>query len=88
MISGARLEEPEETTDGRIKVISISKIRKITAIKKNWIENGTRAESIGSNPHSKGEGFSRSMLSFLASPKLAASITEGRMIAKLRIKNI
>ena len=45
---------------GRIKVNSMSKIRKITAIRKNWIENGSRAELIGSNPHSKGEGFSRS----------------------------
>lgn len=42
------------------KTISISKIRKITANKKNRKEKGTRAESLGSNPHSKGEAFSRS----------------------------
>lgn len=45
--------------------ISTSKIKKITAIKKNWIENGIRAELLGSNPHSNGEAFSRSMNLFL-----------------------
>jgi len=57
-------------TAGKIKVNSTSKIRKITAIKKNWIENGRRAELIGSNPHSNGEGFSRSINSFLAKEML------------------
>ena len=37
---------------GRSKVISTSKIRKITAIKKNRKENGNRADPLGSNPHS------------------------------------
>lgn len=46
---------------GNNKAISISKIRKITAIKKNWILNGIRVEFIGSNPHSNGEFFSRSI---------------------------
>lgn len=41
-------------------MISTSKIRKIIAIKKNWMENGRRAEDLGSNPHSKGLLFSRS----------------------------
>lgn len=49
-----------EMIRGRIKVISTSKIRKMTAIKKNWREKGIRAEDFGSNPHSKGELFSRS----------------------------
>lgn len=49
-----------EIIRGRIKVISTSKIRKITAIKKNWREKGIRAEDLGSNPHSKGDLFSRS----------------------------
>jgi len=39
---------------------STSKIRKITANKKKRIEKGTRADPLGSNPHSKGEFFSRS----------------------------
>ena len=37
---------------GRRSVISTSKIKKITAIRKNRIENGKRADPFGSNPHS------------------------------------
>jgi hypothetical protein len=54
---------------GRIKVSSTSKIKKMTAIRKNWVERGRRAELMGSNPHSNGEGFSRSLNSFLARRK-------------------
>lgn len=42
------------------RVISISKIKKIIAIKKNCKEKGIRALVLGSNPHSKGEFFSLS----------------------------
>lgn len=45
-------------------MISTSKIKKIIAIKKNWIEKGIRAELLGSNPHSKGLLFSRSIKLF------------------------
>jgi len=45
---------------GNIKAISTSKIRKIIAIKKNRKEKGNRDELKGSNPHSKGDDFSRS----------------------------
>jgi hypothetical protein len=48
------------TGAGRIRVISTSKIRKITAIKKKRKENGRRPGLLGSNPHSNGDGFSRS----------------------------
>ena len=37
---------------------------KITTITKNRDEKGSRAEFIGSNPHSKGDLFSRSSLIF------------------------
>jgi hypothetical protein len=37
---------------------------KITAIKKNRDEKGSRAEFFGSNPHSNGDLFSRSSLIF------------------------
>jgi hypothetical protein len=57
---------------GRRRTISTSKIRKITAIKKNRRENGSREDLFGSNPHSKGELFSRSTIDFLESR--AASI--------------
>lgn len=50
---------------GKSKAISTSKIRKITAIRKNRVENGSRALLFGSNPHSNGEFFSRSIKVFL-----------------------
>lgn len=51
---------------GKIKAISTSKIKKIIVIKKNRIEKGNREEFIGSNPHSKGDVFSRSFIVFFA----------------------
>ena len=45
---------------GKRREISISKTRKITANKKNRNEKGSRADLLGSKPHSKGELFSRS----------------------------
>lgn len=50
---------------GKIKAISTSKIKKIIAIIKNRIEKGSRVEFEGSNPHSNGELFSRSIRAFL-----------------------
>jgi hypothetical protein len=50
---------------GRRRAISTSKIRKITAIRKNRREKGRREELFGSNPHSKGDLFSRSIIDFL-----------------------
>lgn len=47
-------------TIGSRRVISTSKIRKITEIRKKWDEKGSRGDDFGSNPHSKGEAFSRS----------------------------
>jgi hypothetical protein len=46
----------------------------MTAIKKNRKENGRRDELLGSNPHSKGDLFSRSTMEFLDN-KEARSIT-------------
>ena len=51
---------------GRINAISTSKIKKIIAIKKNRKEKGKREDLLGSNPHSKGELFSRSLIAFFA----------------------
>jgi len=45
---------------GNKSTISTSKIRKIIEIRKNRKEKGRREELLGSNPHSKGEFFSRS----------------------------
>lgn len=49
---------------GRISVISTSKIKKIIVIKKNRKENGSRDDDLGSNPHSNGDLFSRSIKVF------------------------
>lgn len=49
---------------GKIKAISTSKIKKIIVIKKKCKEKGIRADDLGSNPHSNGEHFSRSMNDF------------------------
>jgi hypothetical protein len=43
------------------KTISISKIIKMIPSKKNRSENGIRAVFLGSNPHSNGDDFSRSL---------------------------
>jgi len=69
-------------------VISTSKIKKTTAIRKNWVENGRRADLIGSNPHSKGEGFSRSINSFFEIKKLTAIRSIGIIIKIVNIKTI
>lgn len=50
-----------EIMRGRIKANSISKIKKMIAIKKKCRENGKRGRVFGSNPHSKGLHFSRSI---------------------------
>lgn len=59
---------------GNINAISTSKIKKIIAIKKNWIEKGNRDELKGSNPHSNGVFFSRSKIIFFDN-RLARIIT-------------
>lgn len=51
-------------TNGISKVISISKIKKIRLIRKNWILKGKWLEEIGSNPHSNGDIFSWSIKDF------------------------
>lgn len=45
-------------------MISISKIKKIRLIRKNWILNGKWWVEIGSNPHSNGDIFSWSIKDF------------------------
>lgn len=47
------------------KAISISKTKKTTARTKKRREKGTRALPLGSNPHSKGDLFSRSLNLFI-----------------------
>ena len=42
---------------GRRRAISRSKRRNVMATRKNFIENGRRADPMGSNPHSYGLVF-------------------------------
>jgi len=42
------------------RMISMSNTKNTTAKRKYRVENGSRAVFLGSNPHSKGEDFSRS----------------------------
>jgi len=52
---------------GKIKTSSTSKIKKTKHKRKNRIEKGNRALSLGVNPHSKGLSFSWSLRAFLES---------------------
>jgi hypothetical protein len=64
---------------GRINAISTSKIKKIIAIIKNRKEKGKRDDSEGSNPHSYGDLFSRSINAFFDN-KDASNITIAAII--------
>lgn len=59
-----KFEKGKIITIGSSSAISTSKIKKITAIKKNRSEKGSRDDLLGSNPHSKGDDFSRSIIDF------------------------
>jgi len=73
---------------GRIKVISTSKIKKITATKKNCIENGRREGLLGSYPHSKAEAFSRRTSLLHEINELTKIKTTGTETVIIKIKKI
>ena len=66
----------KEAKAGNKRTISTSKIKKMIAKRKNRKEKGRRADLIGSNPHSKGEFFSRSLRARLEriQPKVITTI--------------
>lgn len=66
---------------GVSRTISMSNTRKITASRKNRREKGTRAEVLGSNPHSKGDSFSRSWLDRVARSHESINTKEERVRA-------
>lgn len=66
---------------GISKTISISNTIKIIASKKNRMENGIRALWFGSNPHSKGEDFSRFIVERMAVIQAIKNTKDGRIIA-------
>lgn len=73
---------------GSKRVISTSKIKKITAIKKNRNEKGSRLDPLGSNPHSYGEFFSRSEIVFFAKIEVIIIIIVESKNVKTEIVNI
>jgi len=72
---------------GISRVISTSKIKKIKLIRKKWILKGGRLLDIGSNPHSKGDDFSRSWKVFLDMVKFS-NINNKEINNKINIYNI
>jgi hypothetical protein len=67
VIQDSMFDDSITTVIGSRSAISTSKIKKITAIRKNRKEKGSRADLFGSNPHSNGDLFSRSSMFFLDS---------------------
>lgn len=70
---------------GNSRAISTSKIMKITAIRKNRDEKGSRAEFFGSNPHSNGDLFSRSSLFFFEISVVRAIMAVDRIIVIIAV---
>ncbi len=71
---------------GRIKAISTSKIKNKIEIVKNRREKDKDFTERGSNPHSKGDIFSRSLVFFLAMIKARTpKIVETKKKQKLRV---
>ena len=74
---------------GISKTISISNTKNIIVIRKNRNEKGDRAFFCGSNPHSKGDNFSRSFSIFFPVVKaMENSKDEINKIIKIIIKSI
>lgn len=73
---------------GKRRAISTSKIKKITAMRKKRVENGNRADLFGSNPHSNGEFFSRSMKVFFESVVASMIIMRDNEIIIIAIFNM
>ena len=77
---------------GNNKISSTSKITKIKDTKKKWTEKKIRWESLELNPHSKGESFSVSSLSFHESNWAKRAIIKAKIkievISKLNINII
>jgi hypothetical protein len=84
----SKLEKGKITIIGNRRAISTSKIRKITAIKKKRSEKGSREELLGSNPHSKGELFSRSIIDFLERIEAKSITTTASRIIIVAMKEI
>jgi len=65
---------------GRSSTISISNTKNRTINKKKRREKGIREEEVGSNPHSKGDSFSRLGLERMVRINESIKMTRGRNI--------
>lgn len=72
--------------EGKRRTISTSKIRKIIVTRKNRRENGKRVDEFESNPHSKGEAFSR--LKLVLFEMRREIIIRAVTMNKMRLNNI
>jgi hypothetical protein len=83
IITDVMFEVFNRTGRGINKTISISNTIKMIAKRKNRIENGIRALWFGSNPHSNGEAFSRSLLDREANAHVRKKRINGIRIANI-----
>ncbi len=90
MIEYVEMLVPRIRGRGIRRTISISNTIKMMANRKNRMENGNRAVLLGSNPHSNGEDFSRSLwLRDLRNQAVANTVsTRARAIEKAEIEYV
>lgn len=69
---------------GMRSTISMSNTRKMTASKKKRREKGSRADLFGSNPHSKGDFFSRSSSLRMVRAKITRRSMSGIKMASMQ----
>lgn len=74
----------KDTKKGNSKTSSISKIKKITAIKKNRRETGIRALFFLEKPHSKGLLFCRSISGVFLKIKVKLSTNKDKITATIK----
>ena len=80
-----------ESGRGSNRAISMSNTRKITVKRKNRSEKGSRAEVLGSKPHSNGDFFSRSRSLRKEAEKETKRSTKAKVTAvrrEIRVKSI
>lgn len=74
---------------GKRIAISTSKIKNTIVIIKNRKENGIRVEENGSNPHSNGEVFSRSVkVFFLITEAIAITMVARAIVTEIKMKSM
>ena len=70
---------------GSRRAISRSNNRNVIATKKNFIENGRRAELVGSNPHSYGFAFSEYRFIWGSQNATRISVRDNKILMKITV---